>query len=87
MSKVATQVAKMGAKVAKLVAKEAGVDEDIVDGAADIVEHQADAGRDASITDRVKMAGMTAMTVTFFISLSLPLPPFLISWRHSRCSR
>ena len=52
-----TQVAKIGTQVAKLVAKEAGVDDDLVEGAADVVENQVEAGRDASVKDRVKMAG------------------------------
>lgn len=41
----------------------AGVDEDvvnIVEGVADAVENQADASRDATIADRLKMAGTYA---------------------------
>lgn len=51
----------MTTKVTKLIVKESGlVDEDtaaIIEGVADGIENQADAGRDASITDRLKMAG------------------------------
>ena len=38
-----------------------GVDEDVVnvvEGVADAVENQADAGRDATLADRLKMAGL-----------------------------
>ena len=44
----------------------AGVDEDVVnvvEGVADAVENQADADRDATLSDRLKMAGMKNNTV------------------------
>ena len=34
----------------------------IVEGVADAVENQADASRDATLADRLKMAGMTIIT-------------------------
>ena len=49
-------------QLSKKAVQESGlVDEDtadIVSGVADAVENQAEAGRDASVTDRLKMAGM-----------------------------
>ena len=51
---------KLASKVTKLIVKNAGVDEDtvkIVEGVSDAAENQAEAGTDASIADRVKMAG------------------------------
>lgn len=42
-----------------MIAKESGVvDEDLVDGVADAVENQADASRDATLSDRLRMAGV-----------------------------
>ena len=44
-----------------------GVDEDVVkvvEGVADAVENQAEAGRDATMTDRLKMAGIYSYTFT-----------------------
>ncbi len=58
--KMVKQGSKIATKVTKLVAKNAGVDEDtmdVVEGVADAAENQADAGRDATLADRVKMAG------------------------------
>ena len=44
-----------------------GVDEDVVkvvEGVADAVENQVEAGRDATVTDRLKMAGIYSYTFT-----------------------
>lgn len=61
ISKVIRNTAKFGSELAKKFVKDSGlVDEDtanIIEGVADGVEHQAEAGRDASLTDRAKMAG------------------------------
>ena len=52
---------KLAAKITKIVAKNSGLvdDEtaDIISGVADAAENQAEAGRDATITDRLKMGG------------------------------
>lgn len=49
-------------QITKKAVSESGlVDEDIVEivgSVADAVENQAEAGRDATITDRLKMAGL-----------------------------
>jgi len=45
--------------VTKLVVKNSGLDEDtvnVIEDVADAAENQADAGRDATLADRVKMA-------------------------------
>ena len=61
VSKAVRQTAKLASQVTKLVVKQSGVvDEEtaeIVGGVADAVQNQAEAGRDASIADRLKMAG------------------------------
>ena len=57
--KIVKQGAKIATKVTKLVAKNSGLDEDtvnVVEGVADAAENQAEAGRDATLADRVKMA-------------------------------
>ena len=44
-----------------------GVDENVVnvvEGVADAVENQADAGRDATFADRLQMAGIISITGT-----------------------
>ena len=49
-----------------VVITHAGVDEDavnIVEGVADAVENQANADRDATLSDRLKMAGMHKLTI------------------------
>lgn len=60
-SKVARSAVKLSTKIMKHIVRESGlVDDDvadIVEGVADAVENQADASRDASIGDRLKMAG------------------------------
>ena len=46
-----------------------GVDEEVVnvvEGAADAVENQADAGRDATFTDRLKMAGTDSSFINLY---------------------
>lgn len=61
VSKAVRQTAKLASQVTKLVVKESGlVDEEtaeMVGGAADAVQNQAEASRDATIADRLKMAG------------------------------
>ena len=45
----------------------AGVDEDVVnvvEGVTDAVENQADADRDATLSDRLKMAGMSGRLIS-----------------------
>ena len=53
--------AKVGSEIVKKFVKDSGIVDDdtanILEGVADTVEHQAEAGRDTSITDRVKMGG------------------------------
>ena len=82
VSKAVRQTAKLASQVTKLVVKQSGlVDEEtaeIVGGVADAVQNQAEAGRDASIADRLKMAGWyIGVRVSFgrrgegFASLSL----------------
>lgn len=60
-SKIVRSASKMTTKVTKMITKESGLIDDstaeIIEGVADAVENQADAGHDASIADRVKMAG------------------------------
>ena len=54
-------VAKVGAQITKKFVRDSGlVDENtanIVEGVAGGVQNQAEASRDASVTDRLKMAG------------------------------
>ena len=54
--------AKVGAQVTKKFVKDSGLVDDktanIVEGVADGVKNQAEADRDASVTDRLKMASM-----------------------------
>ena len=62
-------------QLSKKAVQESGlVDEDtadIVSGVADAVENQAEAGRDASVTDRLKMASMRYhITIAFRESLN-----------------
>lgn len=62
-------------QLSKKAVQESGlVDEDtadIVSGVADAVENQAEAGRDASVTDRLKMAGKRYhITMAFHESLN-----------------
>ena len=61
VSKAVRGTAKLAAQMTKLVVKESGlVDEEtaeMVGGAADAVQNQAEAGGDATIADRLKMAG------------------------------
>ena len=58
-SKLVKQGSKLATKVSKLVIKNSGLDDDTanaLEGVTDAAENQAEAGRDASLTDRVKMA-------------------------------
>ena len=60
-SKIARNIAKFTARITSFFVRESGlVDDDVakvVEGVADAVENQADASGDASVTDRLKMAG------------------------------
>ena len=60
-SKAVKGSVKLAAKITKIVVKNSGlVDEetaDIISGVADAAENQAEAGRDATITDRLKIGG------------------------------
>lgn len=60
-SKAVKGSVKLAAKITKIVAKNSGLvdDEtaDIISAVADAAENQAEAGRDATITDRLKMGG------------------------------
>ena len=61
LSKIMRSVAKVGAQITKKFVRDSGlVDENtanIVEGVAGGVQNQAEASRDASVTDRLKMAG------------------------------
>ncbi|KAL5481861.1 hypothetical protein EMCRGX_G022121 [Ephydatia muelleri] len=63
-SKAVKGSVKLAAKITKIVAKNSGLvdDEtaDIISAVADAAENQAEAGRDATITDRLKMGGADA---------------------------
>lgn len=58
---------KLAAKITKIVAKNSGlVDDqtaDIISGVADAAEKQAEADRDATISDRLKMGGWCKLQV------------------------
>lgn len=77
VSKAVRQTAKLASQVTKLVVKQSGlVDEEtaeIVGGVADAVQNQAEAGRDASIADRLKMAG-------WYIGMSQLAYDLMCSW-------
>ena len=65
-SKIAKSGAKIAAKVSKLIIKNAPIDENaakIAEGAIDAAENQAEAGRDATLSDRLKMAGGDAVGI------------------------
>lgn len=71
--------AKVGSDIVKKFVKDSGlVDEDtanIVEGVADGVKNQAEADRDASVTDRLKMAGQF---YTLYCQLYSTVAPWII---------
>ncbi len=56
--------AKVGSDIVKKFAKDSGIVDDdtagIMEGVADGVKNQAEADRDASVTDRLKMASKSS---------------------------
>ena len=65
------KASKVTIKVSKMVAKETGVvDDGVIDAVAEAAENQADADPNASITDRVKMAGKPMITHRILLAIS-----------------
>ena len=69
-----------------MIAKESGVvDEDLIEGVAEAVENQADASRDASVLDRLQMAGISNSNCPVALLCNNMAALVQLIFRHACC--